>query len=154
MRATDLLAREYLGRVIGKGIGAAELTAAANATPVLADYHGRLMPNPVFLSAGDSVLLARQLDVIHDLLVCLPQRRFDGSRAEFGRMLGLSEFQNAVVERAPRKKPPLLARADLYRTDTGFALLEMNMGSSLGGFESGELCRTMVSHPSLAAFVA
>ncbi|MFL6164199.1 MAG: hypothetical protein ACJ74U_18510 [Jatrophihabitantaceae bacterium] len=150
----DLLALEYLDRVIKEGIDAAELTAAANVTPVLSDYYGRLMPSPVFLGADDSVLLARQLEVIHDLLISLPQRRFEGSRAKYGRMLGLSEFQTAVVERASPEKPPLLARADLYRTGTGFALLEMNMGSSLGGFECGEINRALVSHPSLATFVA
>src|SRR3954453_16971027 len=150
----DLLALEYLDRVIREGIDAAELTAAGDVSPDLFEYPGRLMPNPVFLGADDSVLLARQLDDIYDLLVSLPQRRFDGSRTGYGRMLGLSEFQTAVVERAPQEKPPLLARADLYRTDTGFALLEMNTGSSLGGFQCAEINRALVSHPSLANFVA
>lgn len=149
----DLLAVEYLNRVIKEGIDAAELTAATVGVPELIDFQGRLMPNPIFLSAEDSVLLARQLDDIYDLLVSLPQRRFAGNRAEYGRVLGISEFQSAIVERAPREKPPLLARADLYRTDSGFALLEMNTGSSLGGFDCAEINRALVSHPILAQFV-
>lgn len=149
----DLLAVEYLDRVIREGVDAAELTAVADGMPEMIDFRGRLMPNPLFLSAEDSALLGRQLADIYDLLVTLPQRRFDGSRTEYGRMLGISEFQNAIVERAPRDKPPLLARADLYRTETGFALLEMNTGSSLGGFECAEINRALAAHPLMAQFV-
>ena len=148
------LAMEYVHRLVSDGIDAAQLTAAAVASPELAIYHGRFMPNPVFLGVDDGALLGQQLNDIYDLLVSIPQRRFGGSRAEYGRMLGLSEFQIAIVERAPREKPPPLARADLYRTDTGFALLELNTGSALGGFECGELNQAMASHPSLATFVA
>jgi hypothetical protein len=148
----DLLAYEYLDRVIGDGIDAAELTAAGDVSADLFEYPGRLMPNPVFLAAADSVLLARQLESIYDLLVSLPRRRFAG-RAEYGRLLGLTEFQLEIVERAPTEQPPLMARADLYRTRTGFALLEMNIGSSLGGFQCAEINRAMASHPSLADFV-
>lgn len=148
----DLLAVEYLDRVIRQGIDAAELTAAGDVSPDLFEYPGRLMPNPVFLGAADGVLLARQLQDIHDLLISLPERRFAGNRAEYGRLLGLSEFQNAIAERAVAK-PPLLARADLYRTGTGFSLLELNTGSSLGGFQCAEINRAMVCHPILADFV-
>ncbi|HEU5268769.1 MAG TPA: hypothetical protein VFU36_02510 [Jatrophihabitans sp.] len=148
----DLLAVEYLDRVVSNGIDAAELTAAGDVSPDLFEYPGRLMPNPVFVSAADAVRLARQLQDIHDLLISLPERRFAGNRAEFGRVLGLSEFQDAIVERATGK-PPLLARADLYRTDTGFTLLELNTGSSLGGFQCAEINRAMVCHPILADFV-
>jgi hypothetical protein len=150
----DLLALEYLDRVVRDGTDAAELTAAGDVSPDLFEYHGRLMPNPVFLAADDCALLGRQLADIYDLLVSIPLRRFGGNRAEYARMLGLSEFQTAVVERAPRENPPPLARADLYRTDTGFALLEMNTGSSLGGFQCGEINRALASHPSLARFMA
>jgi hypothetical protein len=150
----DRLAYRYLDRVITAGIAAAELTAAADGAADLFEYPGRLMPNPVFLEAADSMLLGRQLADIYRLLVSLPQRRFAGNRADYGRMLGLSEFQLEVVERAPTEPPPLLARADLYRTDTGFALLEMNIGSSLGGFQCAEINRAMASHPILAGFVA
>ena len=153
IRGGDQLALEYLDRIVASGVDAAELTAAGDATPELIDYHGRLMPTPLFLGGDDCALLTRRLQNIHDLLISLPERRFAGSRAEYGRMLGLSEFQIAIVERA-REQPPLLARADLYRTDTGFALLEMNMGSSLGGFDCGEISRALVSHPILAGFVA
>jgi hypothetical protein len=152
-RGGDLLALEYLDRIIASGIDAAELTAAGDAMPELIDYRGRLIPTPVFLGGDDCALLTRQLHDVHDLLISLPQRRFAGGRAEYGRMLGLSEFQIALVERAC-EDPPLLARADLYRTDTGFALLEMNMGSSLGGFDCGEISRALVSNPILAGFVA
>jgi hypothetical protein len=145
---------EYLNRIVSEGIDSAELTAAVDGWPELAEYRGRIMPNPVFLSAGDSALLARRLHDIYDLLVTLPQRRFDGSRAGYARMLGLNELQISVIERAPRDKPPPLARADLYRTATGFALLEMNIGSSLGGFECGEINRALAGHPSLANFMA
>jgi len=149
----DFLAVEYLDRIVRDGIDAAELTAAGDVSPDLFEYPGRLLPNPIFVGADDCALLARQLNDIHDLLLTLPERRFAGSLADYGRLLGLSEFQRAVVERASAK-PPLLARADLYRTATGFALLEMNLGSSLGGFQCAEISRALVSHPSLAGFVA
>ncbi|HEU5269884.1 MAG TPA: hypothetical protein VFU36_08160 [Jatrophihabitans sp.] len=149
----ERLATEYLERVVRDGIDSAELTAAVDAWPELFENRGRIMPNPVFLGAGDSALLARQLDDIYNLLVTLPQRRFSGSRASYARMLGLPEAQIAVLERAPRDKPPPLARADLYRTGTGFSLLEMNIGSSLGGFENGEINRALTGHPVLANFV-
>jgi len=147
------LAQEYLDRLVRDGIDSTELTPALDGWPELSEYRGRIMPNPVFLGAGDSALLTRRLDDIYNLLVTIPQRRFAGSRASYARMLGLSEVQIAVLERAPREKPAPLARADLYRTSDGFALLEMNIGSSLGGFEFGEVNRVLVGHPSLADFV-
>lgn len=150
----ERLALEYLDRLIGDGIDAAELTAAAEASPELADYYGRFLPNPVFLGSDDCALLARQLEDIHDLMLSLPERRFDGSLSRYGQMLGLPEPQLVLAERAPREKPPLVARADLYRTESGFALLELNFGSSLGGFQCGEINRAMLSHPSLANFMA
>jgi hypothetical protein len=149
----DRLARECLDRLVSDGIDSAELSALADASPELAEHRGRMMPTPVFLGAADSTRLARQLDDIYNLLVTLPQRRFAGSRASYARMLGLSEVQIAVVERAPREQPPPMARADLYRTATGFALLEMNIGSALGGFECGEITRALSGHPSLADFM-
>ena len=149
----DRLAGEYLDRVVRDGIDSSELTAAVDAWPELFEYRGRIMPNPVFLGADDSALLVRRLDEIYHLLVTLPQRRFAGSRASYARMLGLPEPQIAVLERAPHDEPPPLARADLYRTATGFSLLEMNIGSSLGGFENGEVNRALAGHPVLAEFV-
>ncbi len=150
----ELLALEYLDRIVRDGIDAAELTAAAEASPELADYYGRFLPNPVFLGSEDCALLTRQLEDIHDLMLSLPERRFDGSLTRYGQLLGLPGPQIALAERAPRAKPPLMARADLYRTETGFALLELNFGSSLGGFQCGEINRAMLSHPSLAGFAA
>jgi len=150
----ERLAQEYLDRLIRDGTDATELTAAAEASPELADYYGRFLPNPVFLGSADCALLARQLEDIHDLMLSLPERRFDGSLTRYGRMLGLPEPQIVLAERASREKPPLVARADLYRTETGFALLELNFGSSLGGFQCGEINRAMLTHPSLASFAA
>src|ERR1051326_7463651 len=82
-RGGDLLALDYLDRIVESGVGAAELTAAGDAMPELIDYHGRLMPNPLFLTGTDCDLLTGQLQDIYDLLISLPHRRFAGSRAEY-----------------------------------------------------------------------
>jgi hypothetical protein len=148
----DLLAAEYLGRLVKDGIDRAQLTAAAGASPDLIAFHGRLMANPVFISGSDSALLARHLYGVNELLASLPQRLL-GSREAYGQMLGLSEIQLGLIKRTPVTKRRPLARADIYRTTTGFALLELNISSSLGGFECAELNRAMVQHPYLQRFV-
>jgi DNA-binding transcriptional ArsR family regulator len=43
---------------------------------------------------------------------------------------------------------------DLYKDATGFRLLEWNLGSTIGGVECVDMCRTLLAVPELAAFLA
>jgi hypothetical protein len=59
-----------------------------------------------------------------------------------------------VVVRGRGPAPSRMARADLYKDEAGFHLLEVNMGSYVGGLDNTELNLAMLEHPFIAEFVA
>ena len=120
-------------------------------------FLGRYLSRPMFLEAGDVEGLERDLSLVWSALAALPQRLFDGDVSAFARAVGMAEFEIQCVMRSQGPSSRALtrmARADLYRDDTGFRLLEWNLGSPLGGIECVELCRTLLAVPEMATFVA
>jgi hypothetical protein len=107
----------------------------------------------VFLDYPEIERLVADLVVLRSLLTSLPERLFGGDLAAFARAVGMQPVQvTAAVRGADR--PTDLVRADLYRDDAGFKVLEMNVTSAVGGLDSAELSRALLQHPVLAEFVA
>ena len=148
------LTEQYLAAARDHGPRPSEIVAAA--VPDLEDtmYMGRCLTRPVFLDSAEFGRLRDDLDNLHTALTGLPDRVFGGDIAAFARAVGLAEEQVQVVVRGRAKTASRMGRADLYRDATGFRLLEMNMGSNVGGLDNTALNEAMLRQPFIAGFVA
>jgi len=119
-------------------------------------FGGRYLSRPMFLEAEELGGLERDLSLVWSAFSTMPQRLFGGDLAAFAKAVGMSAFQAECATRSQGSAPRALtrmARADLYRDDTGFRLLEWNFGSPVGGVECVELCRTLQADPEISAFL-
>ncbi|MGH3680050.1 MAG: hypothetical protein ACRDT2_07340, partial [Natronosporangium sp.] len=118
-----------------------------------ASYEGRCLSRPVFLDQAEQAQLAHDLDRLHAALASLPDRLFGGDIEQFARAVGLTGSQVGAVGRAGTATPTRLGRADLYHDGTGFRLMELNLGSNIGGLDTALLNGAFLAHPKLARFV-
>lgn len=119
-------------------------------------YGGAYAPRPVFLSAAEVQRLARDLEVLRGALFRLPELLFDGDLAVFAQANGMAKPQIRAIERSSAGVPNTLTsmgRADLYTDDSGFRLMEFNMGSTVG-WDTGDICRGILADPGFARFAA
>jgi hypothetical protein len=116
-------------------------------------YGERFLPRPVFLERTERDGLARDLGTLLGLLDSLPERLFGGDVAAMALATGLSPAQAGVVASSGSGRALPLGRADLYRGDDGFRILEFNISSALGGFENAEINRAVLGVGEIAAFV-
>lgn len=142
-------------RTLTDGYLASFAPDADDAATAVADtsYRGRTLSRPVFLGAAEHRALMSDLAAIHHAIGELPDRLFAGDPAAFAGALGMSKAQIAAVLRSHGERPTRLARADLYRDESGFRLLEFNFGSTMGGFDNAMLNEVMLARPSVRAFV-
>lgn len=104
-----------------------------------ASYEDRCLSRPVFLDHVEQAQLAHDLDRLHAALAGLPDQLFGGDVEQFARAVGLTGPQVAAVGRAGTAEPTRLGRADLYHDGTGFRLMELNLGSNIGGLDTALL---------------
>jgi hypothetical protein len=119
-------------------------------------FAGRYLSRPLFFEAQVLSALERDLSLMWSALTSLPQRVYDGDLQRFARAVGMPEPQAECVVRSVGPVPRALSRmtrADLYKDAIGFRLLEWNIGSTLGGMESVDLCRSLLAIPELAVFL-
>lgn len=137
-------------------VGSAARLAArlADSSLLRAAYGGRYLTRPIFLQAEERDGLAADLAALFALSADLPRRLCGGDVAAFGRLVGMDPVQVDAVQRTMGDRPVPCARADLYRTGDGFRVLELNVLSSLGGFDNAELNRVALEEPTVAGFVA
>jgi hypothetical protein len=111
-----------------------------------------ILSRPLFLELAELTGLHHDLIAVQHALHQLPSALFDTDHLAFMRAVGLTDEQIAVVARGRNWTPSVLSRADLYRQEDGFRLLELNTGSVLGGFEIGDVCRAVLADGRFAAF--
>jgi hypothetical protein len=114
----------------------------------------RYLCRPVFIGHQERDRLQADVESLRDVLASLPDRLYGGDMAAFARDAGATEYQVSAVVRSRGNPATRQARADLYLTESGFRLLEFNIGSALGGMECADMCRALLEHPVLAAFAA
>ncbi|MFG3497386.1 hypothetical protein [Streptomyces sp. NPDC047928] len=158
-RAT--LTAAYLADVRSRGATAPELLGRqAESRLVTTQFGSDFLSRPLFLGHDEKTRLMADLELFRTALLSLPQRLFDGDVAAFARAAGLAEPQVAAVARAsdasdaPGAAVSRLSRFDLSVEESGFRLLEVNMGSSLGGLAIVDIARAQLEHPLLADFAA
>src|SRR3984893_5908236 len=115
-------------------------------------YHGRYLSRPLFLGHRECEQLYADLANLRSALVSLPNRLYGGDLAAFARAMGANEVQVSAIMRSRGVSVTKQSRADLYLDQSGFRLLELNMGSALGGMDNADMSRALLEHPVLAEF--
>ncbi|WP_329208556.1 hypothetical protein OG257_16990 [Streptomyces sp. NBC_00683] len=132
------------------------LRTLTSRTTVPAEYgkaYGHvLLPRPIFVSEREIGAFADDLAAVFRILVSLPGRCFDGDLNRYGAAIGLPEELVEVMSEGATGDPLLYARADAFHDGTGFRLLELNVGSELGGVDSAQLNRAFLEVPAFRAF--
>ncbi|WP_020387422.1 hypothetical protein [Kribbella catacumbae] len=147
------LTAEYLDEIKRRGISAAELVSTQPESVGLQSFYGgRYLSRPLFLGHEETEQLANDILTMHSALISLPDKLHGGDVAAFGRSVGLSEVQISAVLRSQGTSVTKQSRADLYMDETGFKLLEFNMGSALGGIDQSDIARALLDQPVLAEF--
>ncbi len=143
----------YLDEVTRRGVRASELIGRQAESDMLnAFYGGRYLTRPLFLGRDEREQLYADLANLRSALVSLPSRLYAGDLAAFARSVGMTDVQVSAISRSRGSTVTKQARADLYIDKTGFRLMELNMGSALGGMDNADMCRSLLEHPILAEF--
>ncbi len=152
----NTLTSRYLAEASARGAAPARLVEVARQRIDLAatSYDGDCLTRPVFLEHAEFSVLRDDLLALHAALASLPARLFGGDMAAFARAVGMTGAQVTAIERAGGQAPTRLGRADTFRDETAFRVMELNLGSALGGLDNALLNRAFLTDPAVAAFVA
>ncbi|MBV9822334.1 MAG: hypothetical protein JO144_08830 [Actinobacteria bacterium] len=154
MQSHDSLTAAYLQAYAAAGPAAGDIASTVADSVTATSYGARALSRPVFLGEAEHRRLSDDLANVHDAVATIPERVFDGDLARYARAVGMDERQFAAVLRSHRARPPRLSRADLVMTEAGFQLMELNMGSTIAGFDNGFLNEGMLREEFIAGFVA
>lgn len=133
--------------------GLRTLTARAEVPAVYGTSYGHLLlPRPVFVSEQEIGAFADDLAALFRVLVSLPDRCFGGDLHRYGAAIGLPAELIEVMAEDATGDPLLYARADAFHDGTRFRLLELNVGSELGGVDIAQLNRAFLDVPAFRAF--
>jgi len=150
-RAT--LTAAYLDEVKRRGLHARELIGSqADADYLNIFYDGRYLSRPLFLGAEECAQLHGDMENLRSALISIPDRLFGGDLAAFARAVGMTEVQVSAIMRSRGAAVTRLTRADLYLAETGFQMMEFNMGGAIGGIDNADMARSLLENPVLAEF--
>ena len=152
----DELVELYLKEVARRGMRPGELIEAARREVDLAatTFFDRCLTRPAFLGRAEKAQLVADLQILQAALTSLPERMFGGDVAAFARAVGMTDVQVTAIMRTQGATPTKMARGDLYLDETGFKVMEVNMGSSVGGGDNAILNRACLAHSAIAEFVS
>lgn len=151
---TDFVTESYNDRCLAGDRGLLDAMSDAKGRfpeAFLASCGERLLPRPFFIDEAEILGFTDDLVALFDLLVELPRRLFDGDVGRYAAALGIDERRLAVMTRL-NGRPTLYGRADLYHDGTSFRLLELNLGSELGGTDRAEISRRLMEVEAFRAF--
>jgi hypothetical protein len=117
-------------------------------------FQGNTLSRPGFLERAEVAQVAEDMETLYRLVTSLPDKLFGGDLAAFAASTGITPAQVQAVVRGQGGAPSRLARADLYRDETGFRVMELNMSSAIGGIDVATVNRAMLELPFIADFVA
>ena len=152
----NALTNDYLTEIAAREMPANELVELASRLVNLpaTTYANRCLTRPVFLEKVDVARIAADVERLHAALISLPDRLFGGDVAAFGRAVGVTAAQARAIARGAVSAPTSMSRADFYQDDEGFRVLEVNMGTTLGGLDNNLLNEALLTHPMMADFVS
>lgn len=147
------LTEQYLSGFAASGVRAGEILDGVRPSTVDTGFMGRSLSRPTFLDHAAISRLSSDLEQLHVVLTGLPDLLFDGDMAAFARAVGATETQADIILRGSGSVPSRMGRADFYRDDSGFRLLEINWGAALGGLDCAILNREMMRQPFIGDFI-
>ena len=153
MSSHQSLTAAFLQAYAEAGPRASEIASTVQDSVKATSYGTRALSRPVFLGHAEHRRLTEDLCTIHDAVADLPNRLFGGDLEKFARAVGMPQRQISAVLRSHRATPPRLSRADLCMSESGFKLMELNMGSTIAGFDNGFLNEGMLTDPLVRGFV-
>ena len=150
------LTSAYLDEVKRHGASPAELLGRLPESTFLNAFYTtrRYLCRPVFIGYEERDRLQADVEALRSVLASLPDRLFGGDIAP--RSPGPRRDRLPGVRHGPQPGPAghPAGRADMYADESGFKLLEFNIGSALGGMENADMARPLLEHPVLARFAA
>jgi hypothetical protein len=154
MRTYNDLTQQYLDAWAAQG----ELTVQGlheTISPRLSRtiFQGNTLSRPGFLDRDEVAEVAADMEMLYRLVTSLPDKLFGGDLGAFAASTGITPAQVQAVLRGGGSAPSRMARADLYRDETGLRVMELNMSSALGGIDSATVNRAMLELPFIAEFV-
>jgi hypothetical protein len=149
------LTQLYLTEITRWGLRASELLGDLPDSELLNSFQppGRkYLPRPVFISQPERDQLYHDVETVRAAVVSLPDRLYGGDFAAFAHAVGANDVYVDALMRDRSAPTSRQARADLYADESGFQLMELNLGSALGGMENADMCRALLRNPVLADF--
>ncbi|MFW6692225.1 hypothetical protein [Streptomyces sp. MAR4 CNX-425] len=118
-----------------------------------AESFGRvLLDRPLFADRTEIEEFAGDLRLLFGAMTSLPDRLYDGDLRAYCAAIGMDARLAGLMCRGAAPRPVLHARADAYHDGTCFRLLELNVGSELGGTDTAQQNRAWLRVPEFAAF--
>jgi len=117
------------------------------------DVRVRLLPAPVLLDRDVHQRLAADTVRLTGLLVELPRLLYGGAVDRMCADLGLGPLMTAAICTTAAPPPVVFARWDLFETEAGWQLVEVNVGGGMGGGHVGDWNRLMLGAPVLGEFL-
>jgi len=147
------LTGEYLAAVADGGPSGDEIVDVVRDDVAVSCYRGRPLSRPVFLGRAEHQQVSNDLATVYDAITALPDRLYGGDLAAFARAVGMTAEQAATATRARGAAPTRLVRSDMHLDESGFRLMELNVGSTFDGLDNNYLNEAILRHPFVADFV-
>jgi len=150
----NAVTRQYIEGCLNPGSRLRSVATELELPGAFAKSYGQVqLDRPLFVPAKEISSFAADLAALFDLLVSLPARVFDGDLRRYCGAIGIEDPMAELMCRGVGDvRPPLYARADAYHDGTGFRLLELNVGSELGGIDTAQVNRAYLKVPAFAEF--
>ncbi|HEX6074170.1 MAG TPA: hypothetical protein VFZ32_02775 [Micromonosporaceae bacterium] len=150
----NTVTRQYVEDCLNSGSRLRSAATELALPDAFAKSYGQVqLDRPLFVPEKEISSFAADLAMLFDLLVSLPARLFDGDLRRYCTALGMDDrIVELMCRGAGEATPPLYARADAYHDGTAFRLLELNVGSELGGIDSAQVNRAYLNVPAFADF--
>ncbi|MFE3515796.1 hypothetical protein [Streptomyces sp. NPDC059166] len=111
-----------------------------------------LLDRPLFVDRAEIEAFAADLQTLYGVMVSLTDRVYGGDLRAYCRAIGMDDAQADLMCRRAGDPPVLHARADAYHDGERFSLLELNVGSELGGTDTAQQNRAFLGVPEFADF--
>lgn len=149
----NAVTQRYVSECAAPGSGLRRVARELALPEVYGVSYGELqLDRPMLVPDGEIAGFGEDLVALFEVLVSLPSRVCGGDLRKYCAALGMDERLAEPMCRGDRHELPVYARADAYHDGTGFKLLELNVGSELGGIDNAQLNRAFLEVPAFADF--
>lgn len=114
-------------------------------------YGGTLLARPVVLSEEHAHRTGADLLALLRLLVSLPRRLDGGDLDAFAARVRIPPALRPLVVQGDVRRLPLYARGDLLDDGEELRVVELNVGSELGGVDAAQMARAWLAAPGMPA---